>query len=124
MKSLNINISDLFKKRKQLSQGPVRAFIPHTGAIWRSSVAFLTLLLLVTLLFDGYLFWFRVLTIEQQVIFDENDQTLPGLDKTLLKSAQEQISIRKARFESAKDNVIRNNPFQKKAELVETGKNQ
>src|SRR5262245_36734022 len=107
MKSLKDLIS--FKKTKPTSSD---VLIKNASFIWRGSIFFLILLAVGVILFDGYIFLFRVQELEEQSKDVSAEVQVAGLSKSLLETAREHLRQRKDLFDNASSTVPDKNPFE------------
>ncbi|KKU52374.1 MAG: hypothetical protein UX74_C0012G0007 [Parcubacteria group bacterium GW2011_GWA2_47_10b] len=88
------------------------SLISHVDVIWKTTVAFLIVFFVAVLLFDGYIFLFRVQELDEERIDIGNEAEIVGIKKGAFQEAKENLKMRSQNFSTATTSVPRRNPFE------------
>jgi hypothetical protein len=97
--------------RKKSTKAVAPTLIHHTDKIWRGSIILLIVLTVTVILFDGYIFVFKVFNIEKGTIDVSTEIEVSGLNKKAYTNLQNNLADRKKLFDGAGDSVPERNPF-------------
>ncbi len=113
---MNIASLKTFFRRKSHGQPKSAALVPRARAVWEGTILALIFLALGILVFDGYIFIYKVLDLEQQSADIGTEGEVQNIQNSLFREVIAAMKHRAELFSGAATGTPLRNPFLEKEE--------
>lgn len=111
MKTSSFKLNKLFQKKSgSMAHGSV--LVPGARLIWEGTIIGLIFLAIFTLLFDGYIFVYKVIDLEEQSTYIGEEGEVATINRALFKEITDAMRMRAEIFANPATSSLQN-PFEK-----------